>query len=263
MMIEWLTYAVAGSFAGLLAGLFGAGGGVIIVPLLSSIFLAQALPMQLVVHLAIGTSLATIIFTSLASLRAHHRRGAVRWDALWRLVPGIAAGALLGAVVAKWLGGEGLRLAFALFQFIVAAQLLLNWQPANIMHNQLRPNFWAGSIIGGISSVVGIGGGTLSVPFLLWCRLSMYQAVGTAAALGMPIALSGTIGFILTGWHEENLPPYSLGYIYLPALLGIVIFSTLTAPWGAKIAHSLPGERLRRIFGGLLVLMGIKMLSGW
>lgn len=258
MPLEWLAYAGVGAVAGLLAGLFGVGGGLVIVPVLSAVFLARGVAPEAVVHLAVGTSLATIVFTAISSTRAHHRRGAVDWPAAITLAPGIMLGALLGALVAEGLGSAGLRLVFVAFEFAVATQLLLDWRPLG--GHRFRPNPWAGGIIGLISAVVGVGGGTLSVPFLLWCGRNAHQAVATAAALGLPIAWFGAMGFIATGWRAPDLPAYSLGYVYLPALVGIVMVSMLVAPLGAWLAHRLPAARLRRLFGGILVLLGLHML---
>jgi uncharacterized membrane protein YfcA len=263
-MLEALPiYLAVGAFAGLLAGLFGVGGGLVIVPVLAFVFRAQGVDAAVLMHLAIGTSLATIVFTSLASVHAHHRRGAVLWPVFARLVPGIVLGAWLGAAVADALPGMALRRVFGIFELVVAAQLALDLRPAP--HRGLPGPFGtaiAGAVIGAVSAIVGIGGGTLTVPFLTWCNVAMKNAVATSAAAGLPIALAGAIGFLAAGWGEPSRPAGSTGYLYWPALLGIVAASMPMAPFGARLAHSLPGALLKRIFAGFLALLGIAMLTG-
>lgn len=258
--MTWLLYLLTGSFAGLLAGLLGVGGGLVIVPILTFLLTAQGLPPTHILHLALGTSLASILFTSLSSVRAHHRRGAVNWEAVKSITPGIMFGTLVGSCVAVKLSTDLLKIIFVLFQYYVATQLLLDIKPKP--HRQLPGNagmFGMGSLIGGISSLVGIGGGTISVPFLIWCNTAAHTAIGTSAAIGFPIALAGTIGYVANG-YSFALPQYSLGFVYLPALTGIVAASVLTAPVGARIAHSLPISKLKKAFAVLLLIMGTKML---
>jgi len=262
-MVVWLTYIGLGVVAGLLAGLLGVGGGIVIVPMLVFTFAAQHLPAEHIQHLALGTSMATIVFTSIASLRAHHSREAVNWPVVKRITPGILCGTLAGSVVAARLSGNFLKGFFAVFTFFVAWQMLLNARPHS--SRQLPGSgglFGAGGVIGCISSLVGIGGGSMSVPFLVWCNLPARTAIGTSAALGFPIALSGGIGYLLNGIGAAGLPPYSVGYIYLPALVGIAVTSYLTAPLGARLAHSLPVSQLKKGFALLLIATGVKMLYG-
>jgi uncharacterized membrane protein YfcA len=260
MMAAWLLYIALGAFAGVLAGLLGVGGGLVIVPMLTFIFTSQGMPTEHILHLALGTSLASIIFTSLSSVRAHNARGAVNWLAVWRITPGIMFGTFAGSWVAAQLSTGFLKVFFVIFQYYVATQLLLDIKPKP--HRQLPGNtamFGVGTVIGGISSLVGIGGGTMSVPFMVWCNSAMYTAIGTSAAIGFPIALAGAAGYLANGFSEK-LPPYSLGFIYLPALAGIAAASIMTAPLGAKLAHSLPIGRLKKAFALLLVVMGTKLL---
>lgn len=252
-----------GAFAGLMAGLLGVGGGLIIVPALA-VLLAPLMPdATWLMHLAIGTSLATIVFTSLSSIYAHHRRGAVRWELVRALAPGIMLGAVLGGLLAKGIPNAGLRSLFGLFELAVALQLALGLKPK--AHRGL-PGPWGmgatGSVIGVISALLGIGGGTLSVPFLLWCRVAIKQAVATSAACGLPIAVAGGLGFVIAGWGQAGLPPYSLGFVHGPAFAGIVLSSVLFAPLGAALAHRLPMSVLRRLFALFLALVGLKMLLG-
>lgn len=261
MLSSLLLYAVVGAFAGVLAGLFGVGGGLIIVPALVFVFAGQQVSGEVAVHLAIGTSLATIVFTSLSSIRAHHRRGAVLWPVVLRLAPGIVVGVWLGAGVAKLLPAQALRGVFGVFELLVALQMAFSRPPAP--HRSLPGGagmFAAGSLIGGVSALVGIGGGSLTVPFLLWCRITMQRAVATSSACGLPIALAGALGFAVTGWNAPGLPAWSSGFIYWPALLGIALFSVLTAPLGARLAHNLSPARLKLFFAAFLAVLGLKML---
>jgi uncharacterized membrane protein YfcA len=259
-MTVWFMYIALGAFAGVLAGLLGVGGGLVIVPVLTFIFTSQHLPDAHILHLALGTSLASIMFTSVSSLRAHHLRGAVDWLVVRRISLGIMVGTFGGSWVAAQLSTRFLKGFFVIFLYYVATQMLLNIKPKP--HRQLPGRaalFSVGGLIGIISSLVGIGGGSLSVPFLLWCNTAIHRAIGTSAAIGFPIALAGAIGYVVNGLAAP-LPPYSLGFVYLPALVGIAAASIATAPLGAKLAHSLPIDKLKKIFALLLIVMGTKML---
>jgi uncharacterized membrane protein YfcA len=205
--------------------------------------------------------MASIIFTAASSFLAHHRRGAVRWLVVRRIVLGIFAGTFLGSCLAARLSTNFLKGLFVVFLFYVASQMSLRKKakPSRQLSGQLGM-FGVGNLIGGFSSLVGIGGGTLSVPFMTWCNISVHEAIGTSAAIGFPIAIAGTIGYIYNGWHAVNLPAYALGYVYLPAMTGLVVTSVLTAPIGVRLAHSLPVDRLRRIFAVLLLIVGSRML---
>ncbi len=261
-MLEALpVYLAVGAFAGLLAGLFGVGGGLVIVPVLALVFDAQGVDSGVLMHLAVGTSLATIVFTSLSSVHAHHRRGAVLWRQFARLLPGIVIGAWLGSAIADLLPGDSLRRIFGIFELLVAVQMGLALRPAP--HRELPglPGMSvAGTVIGAVSAIVGIGGGTLTVPFLTWCNVAMRQAVATSAACGLPIALAGAIGFLTVGWGDPRLPERATGFVYWPAWAGIVAASVFLAPLGARIAHALPGDRLKRGFALFLAVLGIRML---
>jgi uncharacterized membrane protein YfcA len=261
-MSAWLLYIALGAFAGVLAGLLGVGGGLVIVPILTFIFTAQQQPTEHILHLALGTSLASIMFTSISSLRAHHARGAVDWPVVRRITLGIMAGTFFGSWVAAQLSTRFLKAFFVIFLYYIAVQMLLDIRPQP--HRQLPGRvalFSVGGLIGGISSLVGIGGGSMSVPFLVWCNIAMRNAIGTSAAIGFPIALAGAAGYVVNGLAVK-LPPYTMGFVYLPALLGIAAASILTAPLGAMLAHSLPVGRLKKIFALLLMVMGTKMLLG-
>ncbi len=262
-METYLYFLLLGMFAGTVAGLLGVGGGLIIVPVLVLVFQQQQFSSEIIVHMAVGTSLATIVFTSISSVRAHHQHGAVLWSVFARLTPGIIVGALLGSVIADWMPTLALQRFFGIFELVVATQMILAYKPNP--HRALPgvPGMLGmGGIIGAISSIVGIGGGTMTVPFLVWCNVAMRKAVATSAACGLPIAVAGALGFVLTGYNELRLPGYTTGYIYWPAFAGIVIASVIFAPLGAQLAHRLPSRQLKQIFALLLYALGIRMLLG-
>jgi uncharacterized membrane protein YfcA len=263
MVTITLMYVLVGGVAGILAGLLGIGGGLVIVPMLVFCFVRQGIPEQMIMHLALGTSLASIMFTAVSSFRAHHKRGAVHWDVVRKIVLGIFTGTFLGTCIAAALSTRFLKCFFVIFLYYVALQMLTNKKPKPT--RQIpgpAAMFGVGNVIGIVSSLVGIGGGTLSVPFMVWCNMSVHHAIGTSAAIGFPIAIAGTIGYIYNGVSVQGLPTYSIGYVYLPALLGIVVTSVLTAPVGVRLAHSLPVDRLKRIFAVLLLVVGTRMLIG-
>ena len=262
MMLEWTTYIVLGLFAGFVAGLLGVGGGLIIVPVLVFVFTAHHFADQYVVHLALGTAFASIIFTSISSFRAHHQQGAVDWK-LWREIsPGVVLGTLVGTAVAAYLSATFLKIFFVAFLFFAATQMLLDIKPkAERQLPRLPGMFAVGNVIGALSSFVGIGGGTLSIPFMTWCNVSLHRAIGTSSAIGLPIAVAGAVGYAANGLLVQSaLPAYSLGFIYLPALLAIVVASVWTAPLGARLAHRLPVKKLKKIFALLLYILGVRMV---
>ena len=261
--MELLTYLFTGAIAGLMAGLLGIGGGLIIVPALALLFANQGFAAGTLMHFAIGTSLATIILTSTSSLLAHHRRGSVHWQAVRGLAPGIIMGALAGAWFARQVSSPGLALLFGVFEILVAAYLLLDLQAG--AHRVLPGAAGlgvAGTVIGAVSAILGIGGGTLSVPFLLWNRVDIRTAVGTAATCGLPIALSGAIGFAISRWNAAEPASLNTGFIYWPAVLLIALASVPMAPLGARLAHFLPHKTLQRVFALFLLLIGLKMVFG-
>lgn len=261
LMIELAALLLLGAVAGVIAGLLGVGGGLIIVPGLLFLFEHLHFPGAINMHMALGTSLASIIFTSLSSIHAHHQHAAVKWYVVAVMSPGILIGAAIGSVIADYLDGDVLRLFFSLFLLFAAIQMGLNISP-----NPKRglPGFAGTStvsmIIGMISAIVGIGGGTMTVPFLVWCNTNIRHAVGTSAAIGLPIAISAAISYTITGWNNPLLPTSSLGYIYLPAMLVIIFASMLFAPIGANLAHHLPVKKLKRFFAFLLAILSIRLL---
>ena len=256
-----LMYILVGAVAGVLAGLLGIGGGLVIVPMLVFCFVRQGIPDAMIMHIALGTSLASIMFTAVSSFRAHHKHGAVHWDVVRKIVIGIFTGTFFGTWIAAQLSTRFLKGFFVIFLYYVAVQMLTNKKPE--ASRQIPGHlgmFGVGNVIGVVSSLVGIGGGTLSVPFMIWCNMTVHHAIGTSAAIGFPIAVAGTIGYIVNGLSIQGLPAYSVGYVYLPALLGIVVTSVLTAPLGVRLAHSLPVDRLKRVFAVLLLVVGTRML---
>jgi uncharacterized protein len=262
-MLAWALYPLFGVLAGLLAGLLGVGGGIVIVPALVIIFTSQGLPPDHIMQMALGTSLATIMFTSISSFRAHHAHGAVKWDIVKHITAGILIGTFSGSYLAAWLSTRTLKAFFAAFLLYVATQMLMGIKPKPTRSLPKLPGMTgAGLFIGAVSSLVGIGGGTLSVPFMTWCNTPMHMAIGTSAAIGFPIALAGTAGYVVNGLRTAGMPEYSLGFIYLPALIGIAAVSILTAPLGAKLAHKLPVPTLKRFFAVFLYLMAGNMIRG-
>ena len=259
--MEFALYLLLGAAAGVLAGLFGVGGGLIIVPVLVFSFSAQGFAPEILTHLAVGTSLATIVFTSSNSIREHHRRGAVLWGLFRWLTPGILIGAAIGGLTAALLQGPVLQKIIGVFAICMAIQLALNLTPTSTRPLPKIPELMtAGGVIGWASAIFGIGGGSLTVPFLVWRSIPIQKAVATSAACGFPIALAGAIVFMVTGWHEAQLPQWSLGFVYLPALLGIALTSVFFARYGAKLAHKLSPLLLKRLFAALLVTVGLSFL---
>jgi uncharacterized membrane protein YfcA len=262
--VEWLAlYLALGLLTGFVAGLLGVGGGLLMVPVLTWAFLQQGFTATYNIHLALGTSLATIVLTAISSLRAHHVHGAVEWDVVKRLAPGIVLGTLVGALIAARLPDHELKIFFTLFLFYAATQMLLGFKPKPTRKLPGRAVMTtAGGVIGVVSSWVGIGGGTLTIPFLTWCNLRMQAAIGTSSAVGLPIALAGALGYVLSGQTASGLPAWSAGFVYLPAFLAIVAMSWLTAPLGARCTHGWPVARLKRVFAGLLYVLGVRMAYG-
>jgi len=259
MLLEITLYLLSGAFVGLMAGLLGIGGGLILVPILTSIF-TYFLGSNDLIHLAIGTSLATILITSFSAVRAHHQLNNVQWNIVKTLTIGIFAGAFLGGWGAQFIPTTHLTKIFATFEALFALYFILDLKPhAHKALPALPQRTLAGAIIGAISSLVGIGGGTITTPYLVWHNVPIRQAIATSAACSLPIAAAGTFGFLIGGMNATNLPAYSTGYIYWPAFLGIIATSYLTAPIGAKLAHRLPVHLLKKIFAVLLLLLSIKM----
>jgi uncharacterized protein len=259
LIVELLALGAVG---GLLAGMFGVGGSAIMVPFLTLILSKRGVDADLSVKMAIATAMATVLFTSLSSVRAHHQRGAVRWDIVRRMAPGIALGGLAaGAGVFSLVKGHTLSVLFALFVAFSATQMLFNKKPKP--SRQLPGGAGqaaVGSGIGFVSGLVGAGGGFMSVPFMGWCNVPIHNAVATSAALGFPIAMANTVGYVIGGWSQPSTLPGSLGFVYLPALAVIALASVLCAPLGARVAHALDVKQLKRAFACMLYALGGYML---
>ncbi|HTT36683.1 MAG TPA: sulfite exporter TauE/SafE family protein [Burkholderiales bacterium] len=257
----WLAYLALGLLVGLFAGMLGIGGGVVIVPLLVFLFTEQHFPADRLLHLALGTSIASIVFTGLSTVRAHHVRGVVRWDIVRRAGPWIVGGSLLGALFAERLSSRYLALIFTAFVLYSSVQLLRRQDPKP---TRRLPGgavmSMAALLIGGMSSLVGVAGGVIMLPLMTMCNVPMLTAIGTTAALGLPLSAAGTAGYLAAGLDKSHLPPLSLGYVYLPALAGLVVGTVVTVPFGARLAHSMPVGLLKKIFAAVLLLLAAKML---
>lgn len=257
--MELMTLLAAGAVAGTAAGLLGIGGGVIIVPVLSLVFGAQGVNESIIIKVAVGTSLATIVITAISSIWAHHKRGAVRWPLVKVMSPGVVIGSLVGAWLADIMPAYWLTVGFIIFLVAVSAQMALGPVGAGRSLPGRTALSGVSSVVGCISALMGIGGGALHVPFMSWCGVPVKQAIATAAAIGFPLALSSSIGFVITGLDETLLPAHSLGYINLPAFAGVVAASILFAPLGAKLAHQLPDKVIKRVFAIFLFLLALRM----
>jgi len=258
----WLAYLVIGVTVGFLAGLFGIGGGMIMVPMLVFVFTAKGFSAGHMMHLSLATSMATIVFTSISSVRAHHLHGAVDWAVARAMAPGIVVGALCATLIAGFIPTRPLAIFFTGFLFYAAMQMFVEAKPrASRQLPEAGGLFGVGAGIGALSSVLAAGGAFLSIPFLVRCNVPLKRAIGTAAANGFPIALAGTVGYILNGLHAEGLPEGSLGFVYFPALAIIVVASMPAAPLGARLAHRLPIRRLRTVFALMLLAIALRMLA--
>jgi uncharacterized protein len=260
-ILELFSFLLLGAFTGIFAGLFGIGGGGIMVPVLTFLFIKLAFPAEHIVHMALATSMAAIVPTAIASLRAHHKRKAVLWPAVMGIAPGVLVGTFAATFIATYLSAKPLAIFFSCFMAFVALQMIVDRKPAPA--RQLPGKFALGATgtgIGAISALVAIGGGTLTVPFLAWCNVALPVAIGTSAAVGLPIALSGALGYVVNGWNLQGLPPYTLGFVYWPAVVSMAAASFFTAPLGARLAHSLPIPLLKKLFAVLLVALSLQML---
>lgn len=259
----WPAYLAIGAAVGFLAGLLGIGGGAVMVPLLVFVFTAQGMPDAHILHIALGTAMATIMFTSIASMRAHHAHGAVDWSIARALAPGILFGSFCTALLAGFIPTRPLAVIFTALVFFAATQILFDLRPKQSRELPGSAGlFSAGAVIGGASSLLAAGGAFLCIPFLAWCSVPLRRAIGTATAVGLPIAIAGAAGYVLQGLRAEQLPAWSLGYVYVPALVLVAGASMLAAPWGARIAHRLPVRRLRVVLALLLYAVAVRLLLG-
>lgn len=260
-MVAVAVYLVLGVFVGIMAGLLGVGGGVVIVPVLSISMVYEGVNDSVIHHMALATSMGSIMFTSVSSALSHNRRGTVRWDIVKAMTPGLLLGTLAGTFIVSGIPAKPLKIVFAAFLTYTATQMILDLKPKAAFRLPGPIGLLiAGACIGLFASFVGIGGGLLITPFLLACAVPMLNTIGASAAMGFPIAVAGTIGFIYHGWGNPALPEYSLGFIYLPALVGLVITSMLAAPYGARLSHVLPVRTLKKCFGVILAVVAVRMI---
>jgi uncharacterized membrane protein YfcA len=260
----WAVYLAIGVVVGFFGGMLGIGGGAIMVPMLVMAFDAQGFAREHWLHLAVGTGMSTILFTSLSSVRAHAKRGTVRWDIARAVTPGILAGGLAGVALAGTFSTFALAASFTVIVYIAGVNILVDRAPpASRTLPGAAGLFTAGFVISGLSALVAIGGAFMTVPFLVWCNVKIREAIGTASFAGFPIAVVGTAGYVFIGRDVAGLPDWTVGYVYLPALLGISVSSVLMAPVGAWASHHLPTRVLRRIFGLLLIGFATKMFAGF
>lgn len=261
--MEIFLYLIVGAVSGTLAGLFGVGGGLIIVPALVYSLSAQGVSADVLTHIAVGTSLAAIVFTSINSVITHHRHAAILWPLVRFMTLGVLVGTVLGAVTAAYIQGPALQKIIGVFAVLMALQMALELKPkATRPAPQSAELIGAGGIIGWASAIFGIAGGSLTVPFLLWRSVPIQKAVATSAACGFPIALVGAVSFSMTGWNAADLPAWSTGFVYWPALIGIAATSMFFARLGAKLAHRLNPKRLKQMFSLMLLLIGANFLLG-
>lgn len=260
--VEWiLFYLVLGALVGYMAGLLGLGGGGILVPLLSSIFLQQGIGVDKVVHVALGTSLACMLIASVASIRAHASRGAVDWQIVRGMSPGIIVGSFLTTQLAANVSSAFIALFFALFMALIAVQMFINWQP----NPSLTPTSFgrlivAGVAVGSVSALAAVGGGFLTIAYLEYKNVDIKKAIGSSSAIGFPIAVTGTVGYMINGWHDSLSNPYVFGFINVPAFLAISIATAIVAPCGAARSHSLPEVYLKKVFAIISLILSVKML---
>ncbi len=259
---EWiLLYVLLGGFVGFMGGLLGVSGGGILVPLLASLFIYQGMNLDSVMHLALGTALACMIISSTASIRAHASRGNVLWPVFFSMAPGIVFGAFIATRMAAHMNSFYLSVFFALFMALIAYMMFFNWQPkASTTPTRICDLILVGTGIGTVSALAAVGGGFLTVTYLNYKNFSMKKAVGTSSAIGLPIAIAGTAGYLLSGWSKTAGDPYTFGFIYLPAFLAISVSSFISAPYGAASAQKLPDIHLRKIFALISLGLSLKML---
>ena len=261
MLFAIIGYLFIGACGGFLSGLLGIGGGMLVVPGLAFIFNIQGMPATTIMHMAEGSSLASMIVSAYSSATAHYRHGAKIWLTYRRMYIGVIVGTIIGTVLAGMLHSRALEIIFGVFTFVVAILMLRGFSPS--AKRQLPgpiPLFSVSAAIGVKSGLLGLGGGVISVPFLAYCNVPMRDAVGISTAISLTVAIIGTIGFMITGWHSQGLPAWSTGYVFWPAVLGVAIVSPIFANLGAKLCHRLPVPLLRKIFAVFLLLIGIQML---
>ncbi len=261
LSIWWLAYPALGTFAGFLAGMFGVGGGLAVVPILYMIFAAQHFPTEHLMHMSLGTSMACIVFTSIASARAHQRLGNIKWSIVRSMVPGLLIGTLAGSFTASQIPTRPLAFTFTVVVLYASIQMMLDFKPAptRTMPNKAA-QFGVSLAIGGVAAITAASGGFLAIPYMVWHNVPMKHAIGTSAAIGLPVAISGAIGYLTSGIDATGVPPLSLGYVSLPGLIGVVSCTMLFAPIGARLASRMPMGRMKRVYGAYLLIIAGKML---
>jgi uncharacterized membrane protein YfcA len=262
----WWVYLLIGAIVGFMAGLLGVGGGMILVPILLFVFgeqgAATGFPPQHLMHMALATAMATIPFTSLSSVRAHHSRGGVDWKIVVGMLPGLAIGALAGTLVAGEVPGRPLAMCFAVFIFYAATTTFFDVKPKGTRELPGKIGLAVtGAIVSFFSAFLAAGAAFMTIPFMTWCNIPLKRAVGTAGAIGFPLALAASVGYVFAGVRAGPLPAGSLGFIYLPALMLIVLPSVATAPIGAFVSHRMPVRHLRVVFALMLYGIAIRMLT--
>jgi uncharacterized membrane protein YfcA len=263
LLSDILMLMLCGSISGFLAGLLGIGGGMILVPFMILVFNHLGFNQEVIVHMAIATGMATILFTTSSAILAHHKHGSIDWKLVASLSPGMIFGGLIGgSELFEALKTSWLSLFFALFIIYSSIQMLLNKKPKP---GRDLPGFLGlfsfGTFAGALASLVGAGGAFITVPFMLWCNVKPHTAMATSSGLGLPIAAAATIGYMYGSWGDPTLPPGSLGFVYLPAVACIVVVSIFTAPFGAKLARKLDVAQLKRVFGVMLFFLAAFMLN--
>jgi uncharacterized protein len=260
-MAEVAAYFGIGLLVGFLSGLLGIGGGIIIVSSLAIMFAAQGFPPDYVMHLALGSSMASIVFSSFSSFRTHDKHGAVDWAFVRGVTPGLLAGVMVGVLVARLASTALLKYFYLAFTLFVTVQWVLNLKPKPSRQLPGAAGLAGfGAFMGVVAGLFGGGGAVVGVPFLTWCNQSIHRAIGTVAALGFPISIIGTLSYVAAGWGVDGMPPWSIGFVYVPAAIGIATMSVITARYGARLAHRLTGNTLRRVFALVLVALATKMV---
>jgi len=258
-----LMLMLCGGISGFLAGLLGIGGGMILVPFMILVFNHLGFNQEIIVHMAIATGMATILFTTSSAIWAHHKHGSIDWKLVAALSPGMVFGGLVGgselfeAIKTSWLS-----LFFAIFIVYTSIQMIRNKKPS--AGRELPGSFglfFFGTFTGVLASLVGAGGAFITVPFMLWCNVKPHTAMASSSGLGLPIAAAATLGYMYGSWGNPNLPTGSLGFVYLPAVACIVVVSIFTAPWGAKMARKLNVAQLKRVFGIILFFLAAFMFN--
>lgn len=259
-----LLLLLAGSIAGFIAGLFGVGGGIVVVPVTLWVLKTQQIESEYIQHIAVGTSLTVMVFTTFMSSLGHYRKKAINFEVLKGMAPGIVAGSIIGSMLASKIPSESLQIVFIVFAYLVAVKTIFGFNPnSSLSLPKTAGIFSIGTLFGGISGLLGIGGGVFNVPFLLACKVPIKKAVGTSAALSWSVAISGAVSYMWQGVNVSGLPEGTLGFCYLPVAVTLTITTILFAPLGVRLTHKLPPKLMRIIFGIMLLGIATKILFDW